>query len=107
MKTENLVLLLLYNNRTIWARRACDYSIERFFYIKKRTLIFNGAARKCYLIESTHSNWVNPSLSVRKKNGSLKLVLDYRGLNSYIEQICCQLPSTKYVNDSLDGNPFL
>ena len=36
------------------------------------------------LIEATHSSWAAPSILVNEKDGSLRLVVVYRGLNKQI-----------------------
>ena len=56
------------------------------------------------VIEPTHSYWAAPSILVKKKDGSYKLVVDYRGLNKQIEKISWPLPRINDVIDSLDGN---
>ena len=56
------------------------------------------------LVEPTHSDWVAPSLLVPKKDGTYRLVVDYRGLNNQIEETCWHLPQIKEVIDSLKGN---
>ena len=58
------------------------------------------------LIEPTHSYWAAPSILVTKKDGSYRLVVDYRGLNKQIEKTSWPLPRIGDVIDSLDGNCF-
>ena len=58
------------------------------------------------LVEPTHSYWAAPSILVKKKDGSYRLVVDYRGLNKQIEKTSWPLPRINDVIDSLDGNFF-
>ena len=58
------------------------------------------------LIEPTHSYWAAPSILVKKKDGSYRLVVDYRGLNKKIEKTSWPLPRINDVIDSLDGNCY-
>ena len=61
---------------------------------------------KSNLVEPTHSYWAAPSILVKKKDGSYRLVVDYRGLNKQIEKTSWPLPRINDVIDSLDGNYF-
>ena len=54
------------------------------------------------LIKPTHSYWAAPSILVKKKDGSYRLVVDYRGLNKQIEKTSWPLPRKNDVIDSLD-----
>ena len=54
----------------------------------------------------THSNWAAPSILVPKKDGSYRLVVDYRGLNKQIEETCWPLSRINDVIDSLERNMF-
>ena len=58
------------------------------------------------LIAPTLSDWAAPSILVPKKDGSFRLVVDYRGLNKQIEKTCWPLPRISDVIDSLEGNMF-
>ena len=58
------------------------------------------------LVEPTHSDWAATSLLVPKKDGTYRLVVDYRGLNKQIEKTCWPLPQNNQVNDSLEGKMF-
>ena len=58
------------------------------------------------LIAPTQSDWAAPSILVPKKDGSFRLVVDYRGLNKQIEKTCWPLPRISDVIDSLEGNMF-
>ena len=58
------------------------------------------------LVEPTHSFWAAPSLLVKKKDGTFRLVVDYRGLNKQIEKTSWPLPRINDVIDSLDGNIY-
>ena len=56
------------------------------------------------LIEPTHSYWAAPSILVKRKDGSYRIVVDYRDLNKQIEKTSWPLPRINEVIDSLDGN---
>ena len=58
------------------------------------------------LIEPTNSYWAAPSILVKKKDGSYRLVVDYRGLNKQIEKTSWPLPRINDVIGSLDGNCY-
>ena len=58
------------------------------------------------LVESIHSNWAAPSLIVPKKDGTYRLVVEYRGLNKQIPRTCWPLPRTNEVFDSLEENRY-
>ena len=57
------------------------------------------------LVEPTHSDWAEQSLLVPKKDGTYRLVVDYRGLNKQIEKTCWPLLRNNYI-DSLEGNMY-
>ena len=58
------------------------------------------------LVEPTHSE-AAPSLLVPKKDGTYRLVVDYRGLNQQIEKTNWPFPRINEVIDSLEGNVLL
>ena len=58
------------------------------------------------LVEPTHSYWAAPSLLVPKKDGTYRLIVDYRGLNKQIEKTCWLLSRINEVIDSLEGNMY-
>ena len=58
------------------------------------------------LVEPTLSDWAASSLFVPKKDGTYRLVVDYRGLNKQIEKTCWLLPRNKEVIDSMEGNTY-
>ena len=58
------------------------------------------------LVEPKHSDWAAPSLLVPKKDGTYRLVVDYRGLHKQIEKTCWSLPRINEVIDSLEGNMY-
>ena len=59
------------------------------------------------LIEPTHSYWAAPSILVKMKDCSYRLVVDYKGLNKQVEKTSWSLPRINDVIDSLDGNCYL
>ena len=58
------------------------------------------------LVEPTRSEWAAPSLLVPKKDGSYRLVVNYRGLNKQIEKTCWPLPRINEVIDSMERNMY-
>ena len=58
------------------------------------------------LVEPTHSYWAAPFILVKKKDGTFRLVVDYRDLNKQIEKTSWSLPRNNDVIDSLDGNIY-
>ena len=58
------------------------------------------------LVEPTYSDWAAPSLLVPKKDGTYRLVKDYRGLNKQIEKTCWLSSRIIEVFDSLEGNMY-
>ena len=58
------------------------------------------------LIEPTHSYWAATSILVKNKDGSYRLVVDYRGLNKQIDKTSWPLPRINDVIDSRDGNCY-
>ena len=86
-------------------RSYCTMSFDKRKAMKKVVEDLEDAK----LFEPTHSYWAAPSILVKKKDGSYRLVVDYRGLNKQIEKTSCQeqmLPRTNAVIDSLDGNCY-
>ena len=58
------------------------------------------------LVEPKHSDWAAPPLLVPKKDGTHRLVVDYRGLNKQIVKTCWPLPRIDEGIDSLEGNMY-
>ena len=58
------------------------------------------------LIEPKNSDWAAPSLLVPKKDGSYRLVVDYRGLNKQIEKVKSPLQEINEVIYSLERNMY-
>ena len=55
------------------------------------------------LIEPTHSEWAAPTVLVPKKDGSYRLVIDYRKLNSQTVKTSWPLPRIQDILGSLQG----
>ena len=56
------------------------------------------------LIAPCHSPYSAPAMLVPKKNGKLRLVIDYRQLNSQTIKSCWPIPSIEEIFDTLDGS---
>ncbi len=57
-------------------------------------------------IEKTHSPYSSPIVCVRKKDGSLRLCIDYRDLNRKTLPDRQPIPSVQDILDSLGGNAW-
>ena len=55
------------------------------------------------LIEPCHSPYTAPAMLVPKKNGKLRLVIDYRQLNKQTIKSCWPIPSIEEIFDTLEG----
>ena len=58
------------------------------------------------LIEPTHSEWAAPTVLVPKKDGSYRLVIDYRKLNAQTVKTSWPLPRISDILASLEGSSF-
>ena len=58
------------------------------------------------LITPCHSPCSAPAVLVPKKNGKLRLVIDYRKLNEQTIKSCWPIPSIEEIFDTLQGNPY-
>ena len=58
------------------------------------------------LIKPCHSPYCAPARLVRKKNGELRLVIDYRKLNEQIINSCWPMPSIEEIFDTLQGSAY-
>ena len=92
----------LNKDAQLFRRSYCSMSFDKRKAMKKIVKDLEDAK----LIEPTHSYWAAPSILVKKKDGSYRLVVDYRGLNKQIEKTSWPLPRINDVIDSLDGNCF-
>ena len=59
------------------------------------------------LIEPCHSPCIAPAMLFPKKNGKLRLVIDYRQLNKQTIKSCWPIPSIEEIFDALEGSCFL
>ena len=58
------------------------------------------------LITRCHSPYSAPAMLVPKKNGKLRLVIDYRKLNEQTIKSCWSIPSRKEIFDTLQGSAY-
>ena len=58
------------------------------------------------LITPCHNPYSAPAIAVPKKNGQLKLVIDYKKLNEQTIKFCWQIPSIEEFFDTLQGNAY-
>ena len=56
------------------------------------------------LSEPCHRPYGAPAMLVPKKNGKLRLVIDYRQLNKQTIKYCWPMPSIEEIFDNLEGN---
>ena len=59
-----------------------------------------------HLITSCHSPYRAPGTVVPKKNGKLRLVIDYRPLKNQTIKSCLPIPSIEEILDTLEGSAF-
>ena len=58
------------------------------------------------LITPCHSPYSAPAMLVPKKNGKLRLVIDYRQLNKQTIKSCWPIPSIEEIFDTLEGSAY-
>lgn len=58
------------------------------------------------IIRPSESPWNAPLVVVQKKNGNLRLCVDYRGLNAVTLRPIYPIPETKQLLDTLSGSQF-
>ena len=58
------------------------------------------------LITPCHSPNSAPAILVPKKNGKLRLVIDYRKLNEQTIKYCWPIPSIEEIFDTLQGSAY-
>ena len=58
------------------------------------------------LITPCHSPYSAPAMLVPKKNGKLRLVIDYRQLNKQTIKSCWPIPSIEEIFDTLEGSKY-
>ena len=55
------------------------------------------------IIQESHSDYASPILIVKKKNGDIRMCVDYRKLNSKVQRDCFPLPRIDESLDTLSG----
>ena len=58
------------------------------------------------IVEKSVSSWNSPIVVVPKKNGDIRLCIDYRHLNSITERPIYYIPDAKELFNSLDGSEY-
>ena len=58
------------------------------------------------LITPCHSPYSAPAMLIPKKNGKLRLVIDYRKLNEHTIKSCWPIPSIEEISDTLQGGTY-
>ena len=58
------------------------------------------------IIRTSDSPWNSPLVVVPKKNGDIRLCVDYRRLNSITRKTVFPIPETQHLLDSLQGSKF-
>ena len=58
------------------------------------------------IVKKTVSSWNSPIVVVPKKNGDIRLCIDYRHLNSITERPIYHIPDAKELYDSLHGSEY-
>jgi transposase InsO family protein len=58
------------------------------------------------IVKKTVSSWNSPIVVVPKKNGDIRLCIDYRHLNSITERPIYHIPDAKELFDSLHGSEY-
>ena len=61
---------------------------------------------RCGIIRKSHSPWSSNVVLVKKKNGSLRICVDYRQLNNKTKKDAYSLPRIEDILDCLAGNKF-
>ena len=61
----------------------------------------------CGIIEPSTSDWASPLVTVKKKDGSLRLCVDYRWLNSVSKMDAYPMPRVDDLIDKVSGAPFI
>ena len=59
------------------------------------------------LITPCHSPYSAPAMLVPKKNGKLRLLIDYRKLNEQTTKSCWPMPSIEEIFDTLQRSAYL
>ena len=58
------------------------------------------------IIKKAHSPWNSPLVVIKKKNGGLRLCVDYRRLNNVTEKAIFPLPDSQQLFDSIAGSNY-
>ena len=62
---------------------------------------------ECGIIEPSTSGWSSPLVTIKKKDGSLRLCVDYQRLNSVSKMDAYPMPRVDDLIDKVSGAPFI
>jgi hypothetical protein len=96
-KSERMVIQL--TDDTPFSHRPYRMSASEIAQVKKIV----DELLECGIVRESQSEYASPSLLVQKKNGELRLVVDYRRLNSQTVKGCHPLPRIDDQVDRLTG----
>ncbi len=86
------------SNVPVWSPSyTISFSVQGKFMEELDSLLSAG------IIEPSQSEWSSPPIPVKKKDGSIRIVVDYRKLNSVTIPMPFYMPSTEEIISSL-GN---
>lgn len=73
---------------------------------QKRVRALIDELEKAKIVEKSQSNWLNPVVLTRKKNGKLRFCVDFRRLNKMVPPDHYELPRIQDMINSLHGKKY-